>query len=165
MAQAYTGTFTISVPVIQGTVTDTNGQPVGGVLIQTDVGSTGSTDINGQYAIGVSPGASVTITPSSTGLIFVPRSRSYVNVGTSVSNQNFIAVLTIGPTLTSSVQGTNIVINWFGLSGATYQTFYSINLIDWFPYDAAFLGTNGPMQLLLPIDNDPTKFFRLGARN
>jgi len=165
MAQAYTGAFTISVPVIQGTVTDTNGQPVGGVLIQTDVGSTGSTDINGQYAIGVSPGASVTVTPSSTVVIFVPRSRSYVNVVNSVSNQNFIAVLTIAPALASSVQGTNIVINWFGLSGATYQTFYSINLIDWFPYSVALPGTNGPMQLLLPIDTDPAKFFRLRANN
>jgi len=54
LAQAYTNGFTITLPTISGTVTDTNGAPVAGVLLQPNGGLIGSmTDSNGNYAIGV----------------------------------------------------------------------------------------------------------------
>src|SRR5208282_4473833 len=57
MSQVYTGAFTILLPVIQGAITDTNGQPVSGVLIQPDGGlSATTTDTNGNYALGILPG-------------------------------------------------------------------------------------------------------------
>jgi hypothetical protein len=63
MAQLYNGAFSLSVPVIQGTVTNASGQPVAGVVMQPDVGSAGITDANGNYVVGVSPGFSVNISP------------------------------------------------------------------------------------------------------
>ena len=53
----------------------------------------------------------------------------------------------------------------FGLSGVTYQTYYSSNLTSWFPYGLPILGTNAPMQLLVPIGAEPMLFFRLSATN
>src|SRR5208283_438367 len=64
MSQVYTGAFTILLPVIQGAITDTNGQPVSGVLIQPDGGlSATTTDTNGNYALGILPGWSGTVVP------------------------------------------------------------------------------------------------------
>jgi hypothetical protein len=56
-------------------------------------------------------------------------------------------------------------MNWIGLSGVTYQTFYSIDLTNWFPYGLPIPGTNAPMQLLVPIGAEPILFFRLSATN
>jgi len=35
--------------------------------------------------------------------------------------------------------------------------------MDWSPLGSALAGTNGPMQVLLPLGSDPADFFRLGA--
>jgi len=166
MSQVYTGTFTISLPVIQGTITDTNGQPVPGVLIQPDGGlSVTTTDTNGNYALGILPGWSGTIVASGGGFVYVPGSRTYTNVTTAVSNQNYLAVTTIAPDLSSGLQATNLTMNWFGLSGVTYQLYSSTNLVDWLPYGDAFPGTNGPVIMPVPIEGDPTRFFRVQASN
>ena len=76
MSQVYTGAFTISLPVIQGTITGTNGQPVSGVLIQPDGGlSTTTTDTNGNYALGILPGWSGTVVPSAAASCLCPARR------------------------------------------------------------------------------------------
>jgi hypothetical protein len=80
-----------------------------------------------------------------------------------VSNQNYLAVSTIAPALALQVQTNTCVLNWYGLSGVTYQPFYSTNLMDWLPYDGALDGTNGAMQLLIPAGTAPIMFFRMGA--
>jgi hypothetical protein len=166
MSQVYTGAFTILLPVIQGAVTDTNGQPVSGVLIQPDGGlSTTTTDTNGNYALGILPGWSGAVVPSGAGLMYVPGSRAYTNVITSVSNQNYLAVTTIAPDVSSGLQATNLMINWHGISGVTYQLYSSTNLVDWLPYGDAFPGTNGPVVLPIPINGDPARFFRVQASN
>ena len=166
MSQVYTGAFTISLPVIQGTITDTNGQPVSGVLIQPDGGlSTTTTDTNGNYALGILPGWSGTVVPSGAGFIYVPGSLAYTNVITSVSNQNYLAVTTIAPVVSSGLQATNFMMNWFGISGVTYQLYSSTNLVDWLPYGNAFPGTNGPMVVPVPTTGDPARFFRVQAGN
>jgi hypothetical protein len=166
MSQVYTGAFTISLPVIQGAVTGTNGQPVSGVLIQPDGGlSATTTDTNGSYALGILPGWSGTVVPSGGGFVFAPGSRVYTNVTTSISNQNYVAVITIAPVVSAGLQATNLMMNWLGISGVTYQLYSSTNLVDWLPYGDAFPGTNGPVELLVPTVGDPARFFRVQASN
>jgi hypothetical protein len=166
MSQVYTGAFTVLLPVIQGAITGTNGQPVSGVLIQPDGGlSTTTTDTNGNYALGILPGWSGTVVPSGAGLMYVPGSRAYTNVITSVSNQNYLAVTTIAPDVSSGLQATNLMINWHGIPGVMYQLYSSTNLVDWLPYGDPLLGTNGPVVLPIPINGDPARFFRVQAGN
>ena len=166
MSQVYTGAFTILLPVIQGAVTDTNGQPVSGILIQPDGGlSAITTDTNGNYALGILPGWSGTVVPSGGGFVFAPGSRVYTNVTTSVSNQNYVAAITIAPVVSAGLQTTNLMMNWFGISGVTYQLYSSTNLVDWLPYGDPFPGTNGPVVLPVPTTGDPARFFRVQAGN
>jgi hypothetical protein len=139
---------------------------VSGVLIQPDGGlSTTTTDTNGNYALGILPGWSGTVVPLGGGFVFAPGSRVYTNVTTSVSNQNYVAVITIAPVVSAGLQATNLMMNWFGISGVTYQLYSSTNLVDWLPYGDAFPGTNGPVELPVPTTNDPARFFRVQASN
>ncbi len=166
MSQVYTGAFTILLPVIQGAITGTNGQPVSGVLIQPDGGlSITTTDTNGNYALGILPGWSGTVVPSAGGFVFAPGLRAYTNTTTSISNQNYVAVITIAPAVSAGLQATNLMMNWFGISGVTYQLYSSTNLADWLPYGDAFPGTNGPVVLPVPTTGDPARFFRVRASN
>ncbi len=166
MSQVYTGAFTILLPVIQGAITGTNGQPVPGVLIQPDGGlSATTTDTNGNYALGILPGWSGTVVPSGDGFVFAPGSRVYTNLTTSVSNQNYVAVITIAPVVSVGLQATNLTMNWFGISGVTYQIYSSTNLVNWLPYGDAVPGTNGPVLLPIPINGEPMGFFRVQASN
>ena len=78
MSQVYTGAFSIVWAVVQGAVTDTNGLPVPGVLLQPDGGVPATTtDTNGNYVLGVPPAGTVRSCPRKTGLMFVPSSRTY----------------------------------------------------------------------------------------
>jgi len=165
MSLVYTGSFTISVPVIQGFVTDTNGQPVSGVVMQPTIGSPATTDANGMYVLGYTPGSSIAVFPTSPSLMFVPGSIGYTNLSGSVSNQNYLAVTTIAPSLSSVVQGTNLVINWTGLAGVTYEATYSTDLTNWFLYAGPLAGINGPMQIVAPFSGLPIVFYRLRATN
>ena len=166
MSQVYTGAFTISLPVIQGAITGTNGQPVPGVLIQPDGGlSATTTDTNGNYALGILPGWGGTVVPSGGSFMFAPGSRVYTNVTTSISNQNYLAVITIAPTVSAGLQAGDLMMNWFGISGVTYQLYSSTNLVDWLPYGDAFPGTNGPLVVPVPTTGDPARFFRVQASN
>jgi hypothetical protein len=170
MSQVYTGAFSVLLPVVQGFVTDTNGNPVPGVVLQPSSGySSSTTSSNGEYAIGFPPGASY-LTPIKPGLMFVPSRRYYNNIGGSISNENYLAVTTIAPNLAAELQGTNFVMHWTGISGVTYQLYFSTDLIYWQSSSALIPGSNGPMQLSISIfSNDPMYypigFYRLNARN
>ena len=162
--QSYTGNFAIALPTISGIVSDTNGAPVAGVTVQPDGGLTGTTtDASGNYAIGVPPGWNGSLTPSFGTAMFVPGSLAFNNVTNSLTNQNFLMVPTIAPMLATSLSGTNLLLTWAEITGVTYQPWYSTNLMDWLPFGNAILGTNGPQQLILPIDNAPEMFFQIGA--
>jgi hypothetical protein len=164
MSQTYTGSFSILLPTIQGQVTNLNGQPVAGVVLNGGSGITpGITDANGNYTIGVPLGWTATVVPSLSGMMFVPGSRYYGSFSGSISNENYLTVPTIGPTLGASRQGTNIVLHWFGLAGVQYSTFYSSNFLDWVFYGDVFPTNNGPAQLVIPIGPEPVKFFRMQA--
>ena len=166
MSQAYTGTFTIAWATLQGTITDTNGQPVPDVVLQPDGGILATTtDTNGNYVLDLPPAGIVHVVPLKAGLMFVPGSRSYTNVTLSITNQNYLAVSTVLPSLTTQVQSNNFILSWNGISGVTYQLLYSTNLVDWLPYADALPGTNGTMQVQMPMDTSPVLFFRVGAGN
>jgi hypothetical protein len=95
--------------------------------------------------------------------MFVPGSLAYTNVTDSLANQNYLMVPTVAPSLASSLSGTNLSLGWTGISGVTYQAQYSTNLVDWLPYGDVIPGTNGPMQLDLPLGAAPSVFFRLNT--
>jgi hypothetical protein len=164
LSQVYTGAFSIVWSTVQGVVTDTNGLPVPGVVLQPNSGiPSTTTDTNGNYLLSLPPVGTVQVTPSATNLIFVPSSLSYTNVTGAVSNQNYLAVSTLVPALAMQVQTNTFILSWQGLSGVTYQPLYSTNLVDWLPYTGALSGTNGAMQLLIPTATAPILFFRVGA--
>jgi hypothetical protein len=166
MSQAYTNAFSIIWSAVQGAVTDTNGLPVTGVVLQPDGGfpSTATTDTNGFYLLSLPPSVLVHVTPSAAGLTFVPGSRTYNNVTGTLSNENYLAVSTIAPALTTQFQSNTCSLNWYGIAGVTYQPLYSTNLVDWLDFYPALLGTNGPMQLRVATDAaSPIMFFRVGA--
>ena len=164
MSSAYSGTFTIAWATVQGSVTDTNGVAVPGVLLQPDGGvPPTTTGTNGNYVLGMPPAGTVHVVPSLAGLAFVPSSRTYTGVTSPIMNQNYLAVSTVAPALTTQVQTNTFMLNWYGISGVTYQPLYSTNLEDWVPYDGTLSGTNGPLQLVVPMDAGPAMFFRMGA--
>jgi hypothetical protein len=113
--------------------------------------------------LSVPPAQAIQVTPSAPGLVFVPSSRTYYGVNGTVSNENYLAVSTIAPALAMQLQTNACLLNWYGLSGVTYQPLCSTNLVNWLPYNGPVTGTNGPMQLLLPMGTDPIMFFRVGA--
>ncbi len=166
LSPAYAGTFTISLPVVQGTVTDTNGHPVAGVMLQPSGGlSSVTTDTNGNYTLGFTPGATFTVTPSQGALVFVPPSLSYTNVSTSVSNQNYLAVSTLALALKGKVSGANFMLNWQALPGVNYQVYSSSNLVNWLPYGGVLSGSNGTVQVAVPVGTGPMQFFSVQSSN
>jgi hypothetical protein len=153
-------------PTISGTVTDTNGQPVAGVTLQASGGNPQAiTGPDGTYQVGVMGYPGVAVIPSLSGFLFVPASRGYSFLYASVTNQNFLMIQSITPTITSSLQNTNLAVGWFGIDGVKYQTFYSTNLFDWLPYGSLIVGSNATMEILVPVGNDPVKYFRVRANN
>jgi hypothetical protein len=133
-------------------------QPGGGLSFTTS-------DTNGNYALGFMPGSTFTVTPSLANRMFVPGSRTYTNLMTSVTNENYLMVTTIAPIVNGGLQDTNLLMSWQGISGVTYQLLYSTNLVDWLPYGAPISGSNAVMQVPVPTGSDPVKFFRVQAGN
>jgi hypothetical protein len=162
------GTLVLSgtLPSILGTITDTNGQPVAGVTLQANLGGASTTSgVDGTYTLALVPYAGFTVTPVLPGSMFVPGSRAYAAAMTTVSNQDYLAVNTIAATLASSLQGTNVAVNWYGIAGVSYQLYYSSNLVNWLPYGAPIVGASSPIEVPVPVDSDPAKFFRVNAGN
>lgn len=159
---AYASGFVINLPVVQGTITDTNGHPVAGVLLQATGPSSTSTDTNGNYALGFVPGSTFTVTPSLGSLVFVPSSMSYNNATLSVSNQNYLAVNTIASVLSASASGTNMTVSWQAIPGVSYQLLSSSNFVNWVPYGPVLMGTN-TLQTVIPTSLAPALFFRVSA--
>jgi hypothetical protein len=162
MSPAYAGTFSVSLPVIQGTITDASGNPIPGVTLQPSITmSSTSTDTNGNYALGFQPGTSFTVTPSLGALLFAPPSMSYSGLTASVSNQNYTGVPTLATTVAAGISSVNAVIGWMGLSGVNYQVYCSPDLLNWQPWGGIIGGTNGPIQMLIPLSTNSQQFFKV----
>jgi hypothetical protein len=165
MAAAYIGSFAIIPPTISGRVVDTNGLGVPYLTIQVSGDAFPVlTDANGDYSLEVFPSWVGTITPQRGGRIFIPPSRTYTNVSTDLTNQNFLMATTEALALSSQRQGTSVTLNWYGLNGVSYQVLYSTNLVNWSPYSQVVTGSNVPVSLVVPIDvTRPADFFRFSA--
>ena len=164
LAESYSGSFEISLPLVSGMVTNVNGAPVAGVQIQAGNLPATTTDANGNYSVGVPPGWSGVITPSGGMGMFVPASLAVTDATNSVSGENFLTVSTIAPGLTTSLDSSNnLSIGWLGLAGINYQAFFSTNLVTWLPYGTSYAGSNGPIQVSFPSSNAPAMFFRIKA--
>jgi len=151
---------------ISGRVTNATGQAVTGVLLQPSGGLTATTtDLNGNYTLGVPYGWTGTVMPALGTNMFVPGIYSYSGVVNPITDRNHLMVGTIAPSMSSSLSGTNLSIDWVGIAGVTYQPESSTNLVNWLPYGPPLPGANGGMQLLVPTDGDPLKFVRLRAIN
>ena len=166
LSPAYTGSFAISWPVIQGMVADAQTNPIVGVLLQPDGGLPGArTDAKGAYALKVVPSGNVTITPSLTNMSFVPGAQSYVNVTAPIAGQNYLAITSIAPTATIRSDANGPVMTWQTIAGVTYQAYSSTNMVDWTAYGPAYVGGAGPIDLALPTQGGPQMFFRIRASN
>jgi hypothetical protein len=166
LAQPYSGTFTISLPAISGTVIGTNGLGVAGVSVQPSGGlAAATTDTNGNYSLTAPSGWTGNVTPSFGSSVFVLPSMSYTNITSSLTNQNYLMVSTIAPGLTTSLSAGNFSLNWNGIMGVTYQVLCSTNLVTWQPLGSPLTGTNGPMQVVLPMGSSAEEFFQLQADN
>lgn len=163
MSQVYAGTFTVALPAIEGTITDTNGLPVPGVLLGSSSQSPVVSDVNGRYRVGFAPGSSFTVAPAKSGLMFVPGWKSYTNMTTTLTNQNYLAVDTIAPPVTAAALGGEFVLGYYGYAGVSYQLFSSTNLVDWLPYGGTVTGSNALLQVPVPIEGKPLQFFRVRA--
>lgn len=158
----YSGTFTVSLPTISGAVTGTNGAGVPGVLMEASGGLVAATtDTNGNYSLVVPSGWTGTVTPSLGSNAFLPGSMSYTNVSNPLTGQNYSMVRTISPALTPSLSAGNCVLNWNGISGVTYQVFWSTNLLTWQPLGSPIAGTNGPVEYSMPAGSNHQEFFQL----
>ena len=162
---AYIGSFEIVPPVISGRVVDTNG--VGVPFLTINVSSNAFpilTDSNGYYSLEVFPDWAGTITPERGGRIFIPPSRTFADITSNTTNQNFIMATTAALALTSQRQGGNLNLSWYGLNGVSYQMLSSSNLVDWVPYNPPLIGTNGPAGMIIPVnDASPADFFQFRA--
>lgn len=155
-----------NLPAIRGTVTDTNGQPVAGVLVSASAfGVSTTTGPDGKYTLGVVPYVSFSVQPSLTGFLFAPASRSYPALTGSVSNADFLMLTDFTPTMGAGLQGTNLLVSWFAYPGITYQLYSSTNLLDWLPYGSPAAGSNVVLELTIPVGDDPHTFFRVQAGN
>jgi hypothetical protein len=161
MSATYVDSFVILPPVISGYVTDANGLPVRFVTVRPAGGlSPDVTDANGFYSIEVLPSWTGTTTPSKGSALFIPGMRSYADLTSDRTNQNFIMVTSSALALNSQRQGAGLSLGWYGINGVSYQLLYSTDLVNWAPYGAPITGTNGQMTIIAPIDNTPEKFFR-----
>jgi hypothetical protein len=127
-----------------------------------------TTDTNGNYTVTVYAdfgGFTGTVAPSLGNFMFVSGSLSYTNVTLPQSHQNFLMVPTIAPVLSLGVTGTNLLLGWGGISGVSYQAFWSTNLNTWQSLGSLLSGTNGLMHVSVPLLPQPVQYFRVGARD
>jgi inhibitor of cysteine peptidase len=75
---------------VSGRVTDSSNVGIAGVSVQLDAGGSVLTNSAGYYTIFNVPNGAHTLTPTKTGLTFVPASRNINVAGANISGQNFI---------------------------------------------------------------------------
>jgi len=107
-----------TIVTISGAVNRADGQSVAGVTLTFSGGQgTATTDAGGNYSNQVISGWSGTATPQKTGCTFSPSSRSYTNVTSDKTNENYTAsqttVTTSGTVKTTGGQGVAGVILTF----------------------------------------------------
>jgi len=78
-----------SMVIISGYALDTTGDPLSDVAIRSENNTVATTDAAGQYSISVESGWNGTLTPLKAGYLFVPTNRSFSNVVSTATDQDF----------------------------------------------------------------------------
>lgn len=91
------------------------GGPIAGALVTLSTGQTTTTNLGGIYSITLESGWSGTITPSSAGYTFAPEFRTYSNVTTDQTGQDYLGTSSAD---TYTISG-YVTISEGGLSGVT----------------------------------------------
>jgi len=160
MFAPFSGTFTIIQGKIIGVVTDLNGSPVGDVTLQPSGGMAAvSTDSGGNFAMDVPPDWSGSITPNKPGWAFVPATLNFNNVTTPPDTQTIIALPPAALTLNTTASASGLAMNWFGVSGLTYQILCSTDLVNWTPYGSPITGANANIETNIPSGSSGKMFF------
>ena len=126
-------------PVISGRISDVNGTGIYEVTLTfSNGGGTVTTDANGNYVQAVAYGWSGTVTPAKTGFSFAPTSRSYTEVVTGQTGQNYTATA-VTPLISGWVSdgnGTGLpgVTLVFSNKGGTVTTDSSGNYLQAVPF-------------------------------
>jgi hypothetical protein len=164
MVAPYNGAFAIAKPILSGTITDTNGAAVAGVLLSASDGNSAVSDAAGDYHLAVTPGFAGTVTPSKSGWVFVPSARTHSSVTADLGGQNFLAVFgSLTTTATLARNGGNLVMSWPTYAGVRYQLQTATNLppASWTAIGAPLTGSGGVMTTNIVIGSEPVKFYRL----
>ena len=89
-SQSYTGTASCTAVSVSGYVKNSAGTGISGVTLTfSNNGGSASTDSSGYYSRSLSCGWSGTVTPSKSGYTFTPLNRSYTNLTSGQTNQNY----------------------------------------------------------------------------
>ena len=114
---------------ISGSITTASGTALDGVAVTCSNVDTVTTDGSGTYAFQPCPGWSGTVTPSRTGYIFIPTSRSYSDLSSDKTNQDFMAyeaqpetIVISGTVTTATGTGISGVLLTFSNGGGTATT-------------------------------------------
>ena len=149
--------FTIASLHISGTVTLTNGWPLQGIRV-----GGGTTLTNGYYSFLAEPGSSGSFAPVLSG-IFTPALRSYANIVSDLTGQDFTVSGALNPTLASSLanSGATAHLEADAIAGLRYQLQRSTNLWDWQDYGDSTLSPTNWLHFDYALTNAPQQFFRL----
>jgi hypothetical protein len=81
------------------------------------------------------------------------------NFGFSATAQAALSAVT----MTAQASGANVILNWPGLPGQSYQVQYKTNLTDsaWLPLNAPAPGTGAGLSLTNNLGGAPQRFYRL----
>jgi hypothetical protein len=92
-------------PVVSGNIMSNNGRPIGDVIVTfSSGGGVATTNSNGDYSRNVPYNWSGTAIPSKTGYTFNPTFRSYVNVTSNRTNQDYVGfVAPVTPIISGNI--------------------------------------------------------------
>ena len=87
--------------------------------------------------------------------------------GLAIDNLSFSASVPLPVSLNAQVLGTNLLLNWAGVAGQTYQLEYTTNLVDptWIPVGNPVTGTGQTLTLTNNLGNASQSFFQLRLVN
>ena len=87
--------------------------------------------------------------------------------GLGIDNLSFSASIPLPVPLNVQISGTNLLMNWPGAAGQTYQLEYNDDLTTptWTPLGNPVTGTGGTQNLTNDFGSSPQRFFRLRLVN
>ena len=114
---------------ISGYIKTSSGSGIQDVIVTFENRGSTTTRADGYYSRGIPNGWSGTVTPQKSNYTFKPASRSYSNVTSNISNQNYTGSATVQPKVTisgyvrtSSGSGIEDVVLTFSNGGGTAET-------------------------------------------